>query len=102
MKVTAYCPCEKCCGKYADGITASGHEIAPGDLFVAADSKYPFGTRISVPGYADGKPVKVLDRGGAIDGRHIDVFFHSHQQALQWGVKYLNVKIRTDTLDIAK
>ncbi|NIU84285.1 MAG: hypothetical protein GWN64_12635, partial [Candidatus Thorarchaeota archaeon] len=34
MRVTAYCPCSKCCGKYADGITASGHKIQPGDAFV--------------------------------------------------------------------
>jgi hypothetical protein len=32
-----YCACKKCCGKFADGITACGHKIRRGDTFVAAD-----------------------------------------------------------------
>jgi len=95
MRITAYCPCKKCCGKYADGVTASGHKIQPGDVFVAADSKYPFETEMIIPGYNNGKAVNVLDRGGAINGNRIDVFFPKHQQALSWGVKYMKVKIRT-------
>lgn len=93
MRVTAYCPCEKCCGEYADGITACGHKIRPGDAFVAADRRYSFGTEMLVPGYNNGQMVKVLDRGGAIRGDRLDVFFHSHEQALKWGVKYLDVKV---------
>lgn len=93
MRVTAYCPCPKCCGQYADGITACGHVIQPGDTFVAADKRYGFGTEIIVPGYSRGQAVKVLDRGGAIKGDRIDVFFHSHQEALEWGVQYLDVKV---------
>jgi 3D (Asp-Asp-Asp) domain-containing protein len=93
MRVTAYCPCEKCCGEYADGQTASGHDIQPGDTFVAADRKYPFGTEMVIPGYNNTKPVKVLDRGGAIKGDCLDLFFHSHQQALEWGVRDIDVKI---------
>ncbi|MHC4638668.1 MAG: 3D domain-containing protein [Planctomycetota bacterium] len=95
MRVTAYCPCEKCCGQFADGITANGHKIQPGDTFVAADSRYPFETELIIPGYSRSNPVKVLDRGGAIKGNRIDVFFHTHEKALQWGVQYLDVKIRT-------
>jgi len=94
MRVTAYCPCEKCCGKYSDGITACGHKIRPGDAFVAADKQYSFGTEMLIPGYKNGQPVKVLDRGGAIRGDRLDVFFHSHEQALKWGVKHLDVKVR--------
>jgi len=94
MRVTAYCACEKCCGEYADGITACGHEIVPGDAFAAADRKYSFGTEMFVPGYNKGKPIKVLDRGGAIRGDRLDVFFHTHEEALQWGVKYIDVKVR--------
>ena len=94
MRVTAYCPCPKCCGEYSDGVTACGHKIRPGDAFVAADREYAFGTEMVVPGYKDGQLVKVLDRGGAIRGDRLDVFFHSHEEALEWGVRYLDVKIR--------
>lgn len=94
MYITAYCPCEKCCGEYSNGKTACGHKIRPGDSFVAADRKYPFGTEIIIADYNDGEPVKVLDRGGAIRANRLDVFFHSHKEALKWGVKYLDVKVR--------
>ena len=94
MRVTAYCPCPKCCGNYSDGVTASGHKISQGDLFVAADKMYPFGTEMIIPGYNSGETVKVFDRGGVIRGNRLDVFFNSHQMALEWGVRNLDVKIR--------
>lgn len=94
MRVTAYCACPKCCGKDAKGITACSYKIKEGDTFVAADKKYPFGSDVVIPGYNDGKPVEVLDRGGLIRGNRLDVFFPSHKEALKWGVKYLEVKIR--------
>ncbi|KKN73487.1 hypothetical protein LCGC14_0400620 [marine sediment metagenome] len=90
-RVTAFCPCGKCCGKWSDGITASGHP-AVGE-FVAAPPEIPFGTRLAIDGYAGGLPVPVLDRGGAIKGKRLDVYFDTHQEALDWGVKYLSVKI---------
>ena len=88
--VSAYCPCERCCGKYSDGITANGYKIQPGDKFCAADSRFPFGTLMNIPGY--GK-VPVLDRGGVIKGDKLDVYFSTHQEALQWGRQHLQVKI---------
>jgi 3D (Asp-Asp-Asp) domain-containing protein len=62
-------------------------------VFVAADRKYAFGTEMIVAGYSNSEPVKVLDRGGAIRGNRLDVFFHSPEEALRWGVKYLDVKV---------
>ncbi|MHC4677344.1 MAG: 3D domain-containing protein [Planctomycetota bacterium] len=94
MRVTGYCPCPKCCGQYSDGITANGHKIQRGDTFVAADKRYGFGTEMLIPGYNNGQAVKVLDRGGAIRGNKLDAFFHTHQAALEWGVKHLDVKVR--------
>ena len=95
MRVTGYCPCRRCCGKYSDGITASGHRIEGGDGFVAADKKHSFGARVIVPGYNNSKPVRVLDRGGAIRGNRLDVFFNSHREAQEWGIRYLPVKVQT-------
>lgn len=64
----------------------------PEDGTVAADTRYyPFGTRMYIPGYGEGR---VEDRGGAIKGpRHIDIYYDSRSEALQWGRQYLNVKI---------
>ena len=93
FRVTAYCPCEKCCGRFADGITASGHVIKPGDRFVAAPPEYTFGTIMEIPGYAAGKSVLVQDRGGVIKGNRLDVYFDTHQEALNWGVQILEVKL---------
>ncbi len=94
MRVTAYCPCQKCCGEYSDGVTACGHRIRPGDVFAASDRQYHFGTEMIVTGYNNDQPIKVLDRGGAIRGDRLDLFFHTHEEALQWGVKYVDVKVR--------
>ena len=95
MRVTAYCPCEQCCGEWADGVTANGHTISQGDRFVAADRRFAFGTQLVIPGYNNSKTVKVFDRGGAIYDNRLDVFFNTHQEALEWGVQHLEVKIFT-------
>lgn len=66
--------------------------ITPSDGTIAADTRYyPFGTRMYVPGYGWGQ---VEDRGGAIKGRdRIDLYFKSHQEALEWGRKKVKVTI---------
>ena len=106
--VTGYCNCGDCCGwrfswlgfgppvytygkmkgtRKEVGVTATGTQARLGT--VAADTKvYPFGTRLLIPGYGTGV---VEDVGGAIKGKHIDVWFPSHQTALKWGKRNLKV-----------
>ena len=36
----------------------------------------------------------VEDRGGAIRGNRIDIFFSSHSKALDWGVRYCDVYVK--------
>ena len=95
MEVTAYCACQKCCGPRAQGVTASGRHVTYNNgRFVAADTSIlKFNTNLIIPGYANNKPVKVLDRGGAIKGNKLDVFFASHQEARKWGRQKLWVTV---------
>ncbi len=108
LEVTAYCPCGSCCGwernwwgrpvysygpqkgqRKQIGLTASGTRARLGTI--AADTRiYPFGTVMYVPGYGYGV---VEDRGGAIRGQKIDLFFRTHQQALEWGRQHKDIRI---------
>jgi len=95
FEVTAYCPCKKCCGPKAHGVTASGRHVSHNDSqFVAADtSVLPMHSKIVVPGYATNGVVPVLDRGGAIKGNKLDVFFPTHEEARRWGRQKLLVTV---------
>ena len=84
FKVTAYCACENCCGK-SDGITASGTKATQGRTIAADPRYYPYGTKIIL----NGRTYVVEDCGGAIKGNRIDLYFDSHQDALEWGVRYV-------------
>lgn len=78
--LTAYCPCEKCCGK-TDGITASGIKAVEGVTIAADTNVLPFGTQVII----DDNIYTVQDRGGAIKGNRIDVYFDTHKKALEFG-----------------
>lgn len=95
MIVTAYSPDERSCGTSADGITASGYSVhVNGGCLVAADPKVlPLGSLVSVPGYDSGAVVPVLDTGGAIKGNRLDVLFPTHDEAVRWGRRALDVTI---------
>lgn len=95
MEVTAYCPCQICCGPNAQGLTASGKPVTHNaGRFVAADTtRLAFGSLLRIPGYHNATPVPVLDRGGAIKGNKLDVYFPTHEQAKQWGRQWLLVSI---------
>lgn len=95
MTVTAYSPDARSCGEFADGVTASMKSVwTNGMKLVAADtSLLPFGTMLSIPGYDEGRVVPVLDRGGAIKGRRLDVLYPTHEIARQWGVRKLPVTV---------
>lgn len=84
--LTAYCSCEECCGK-SDGITASGVK-ARSNHTIAAPSEFAFGTKLMI----NGIEYTVEDRGGAIKDNRIDVYFDSHQEAINFG-KQKNIDV---------
>ena len=86
---TAYCPCAKCCGKYANGLTHTGMKATKG--VIAVDPRViPLGTRVYVDGYGF---AVAADTGGAIKGSRIDVCYDTHTEALAWGMKKTRVFI---------
>ena len=90
--ITAYCPCPICCGEYSNmdnPTTASGAPAVEG-VTCAAPSNFAFGTELIV----DGHTYTVQDRGGAINGNHLDIFFSNHQAALNFATGYYDVYVK--------
>jgi 3D (Asp-Asp-Asp) domain-containing protein len=92
---TAYCSCKKCCDKDPSskwyGITASGRKARWGT--VAVDRRLiGLGTRLRIEGFP--KTIfRADDVGGAIKGKHIDLWFPSHRKALEFGRQKLVVEL---------
>jgi uncharacterized protein YabE (DUF348 family) len=89
MRSTAYCPCTKCCGPTARGVTSSGLAAEKG--VVAVDPRViPMGSKLYVDGY--GYAV-AADTGSAIKGNRLDVCFATHEEALAWGMRTVKVYV---------
>jgi 3D (Asp-Asp-Asp) domain-containing protein len=95
MVVTAYSPDERSCGEFADGMTATLHSVHTNDhALVAADpAVLRYGSMLTIPGYDEGRIVPVLDCGGAIKGRRLDVLYPTHERAREWGRRTLRVTV---------
>lgn len=89
FKITAYCSCEKCCGKWAKyNKTASGTTPEQGRTIAVYKSQIPLGTEV----YIDGLGTYVAeDTGSAIKENCIDLYFDDHNEALKFGVQYIEV-----------
>lgn len=82
FRLTGYCSCAQCCGK-ADGITASGTTATAGRT--VAMGGVPLGTKLMI----NGTVYTVEDRGTSYG--HVDIYFNSHSEALQFGSGYADV-----------
>ncbi len=100
---TAYCLCQKCCGKSPSspgyGVTASGLKIIPGTgmKVIAVDPKViPLGSKVYVQGLNgawDYGYAVAGDTGGAIKSMKIDLYMDSHEETLNWGRKKVNIYV---------
>lgn len=89
FKVTHYCGCSKCCGKYSGGSEsvaygASGKRLEALVSIAVDPSVIPLGTVLHD---AEGRLYRAEDTGGAIKGNRIDLFVGDHQEALNMGVQ---------------
>ncbi|MFJ7941435.1 ubiquitin-like domain-containing protein [Peribacillus sp. NPDC096622] len=79
--------------KGCSGVTSTGVDLKsnPGAKIIAVDpSVIPMGSKVYVEGY--GYAV-AADKGGAIKGNKIDVFFSSKNDAYRWGVKRVKIRV---------
>lgn len=94
--ITAYCPCEICCGYWATSrpldengepiiYTASGALARAGTTIAVDPRVIPHGTSVWFEGPDGMHEYIAQDTGGAVNGNHIDLYFDSHEEALSWG-----------------
>jgi len=99
FRVTAYCACSECCGKWAKNrpVDEFGKPIVVGSAGTVLKSGYscastlPFGTKIELEGYGT---VDVQDRPAdwvvnKYGKNIIDIYLGDHQTAMNFGVKYI-------------
>lgn len=84
--ITAYCHCRKCTGDDDLGTTAMG--TVPTANHTIACNKLPLGTKVLIKG----KEYVVEDTGSGV-GSGFDIYFSSHQEAVQFGRRNLDVYI---------
>lgn len=86
FKLTAYCPCCRCSKGYGRSTTSgksakSNHTIAVDTDVIDLGSKVKIG----------GKIYTAEDCGSGVNGDHIDIFFDTHEEVEEFGVKHKHV-----------
>lgn len=96
FKLTAYCSCEICCGKWSynrpDGTVygSIGEELKEGYSIAVDPSVISYRTEVVINGHT----YKAQDCGGGIKGSEIDIYFEDHDDALEFGVQYVEVFLK--------
>jgi len=82
---SAYCSCDICCA--GSTLTYSGTVPQPEHTIAADLDVFPLGTRL----WIDGVVYTVEDMGGGIAGNRLDIYFATHEEALDYGLKTVEV-----------
>lgn len=86
--VYSYCPCAYCCGQWSGGPTASGTMPEEGRTVAADWDVLPAGAEV----YLEGIGWRTVeDTGSGITGDKLDLYMDSHEAALEFGVKEVEV-----------
>lgn len=94
VTLTAYCPCFSCCGEYSlnrpNGIvyTASGAEAQAYHTIAVDPDVIPLGAWVEIGGHT----YHAEDVGGGVNGNHIDIYFDSHDAAVEFGRQVESVR----------
>ena len=91
FKLTAYCPCYECSGKWGNK-TYTEVTCEEGRTVAADPSIFNMGDRVVI----NGNVYTVEDIGGAVRGNIIDIYMNEHSDTERFGVKYRNIYIIKD------
>ena len=91
--ITGYCGCDVCSGGH--GLTYSGTVPTPNHTISADLDQFPLGTRLKI----DGIVYTVEDKGSAVTGNILDIFYSSHDEALSKGTYTAEVFLIEDTAE---
>lgn len=95
-KVTAYCKenYPHICNNGDSSKTATGTIPTSGRTVAVDPTIIPYGSKVIINGHT----YIAEDCGGAIKGNRVDICFNTHQEALDFGIQYLEVSyvIRED------
>lgn len=96
-KLTAYCACSLCCGEYADGKTSIGDSAYRMDGIAVAPLVIPYRSLVYIPsiGWKEADDTgSEMRRAWSERGEvHLDIRMRSHDEALEFGVRYETVFI---------
>ncbi len=82
FQITGYCGCEKCCGKWSDGFLTKSGTRPQAKHTIATDPKIlPLGSEVKI----DGIVYTAEDTGKKVKDNTIDIYFETHEQALNFG-----------------
>lgn len=86
FKLTAYCPCCRCSKGYGRS-TCSGKKARSGHTIAVDTSVINIGSKVKI-----GDTVYTAeDCGSGVSGDHIDIFFDTHEEVEEFGLKHKNV-----------
>ncbi|MBQ0037823.1 MAG: 3D domain-containing protein, partial [Clostridiales bacterium] len=88
VTLTAYCNCPECCGQWSGGPTYSGVMPQDGHTIAVDPDVIPLGAWVEI----NGIQYHAEDTGNDIKGKHIDIYFDSHEAANDFGVKAADVR----------
>ena len=86
FKITAYCPCAECSAQWGN-MTYTGVTAQAGRTIAVDPDVIPLGSEVEI----DGDTYIAEDIGGLVKGNHIDIYFDTHDEAIEWGRQFKEV-----------
>lgn len=79
-RITHYCPCSRCCGQWANGITATGTTAKEGRTIAVDPKIIPLGSEVMI------HDLVYIAEDTGVSGNAVDIYLNDHQHCLNEGL----------------